>query len=1019
MSADAPPKDVDAKMQESSEEDSELPEELPMAEAYSTMVRPLLDLVEDLHRLLEGHAVRVPLPKIAVVGTQSSGKSSVLERLSTISLPRGDGLCTRVPLMLSMKQTDSRTVAKLSYEGAVEREVPLDAVSAAIDAATIALAGGSKGIVDKTVRLRVEGEGLPDLTLIDLPGICYNPLPGQPKDIAAQVKNLLLRHISEKETLILCVFAGDVDLQASEALALAREVDPLGERTVGCITKLDLVQSRQSLRDAVLQVGGHGLGIKLGLTAVRNRSLAELHEGITNEEVNRREADLIQEMAELDDVPAAALGTPSLVRKLCELQRDNVRKVLPRVGVALQKELSQAETRLAELSSCTTPSESMMVLQRAAEQLKQVFWRIVHGDYQVLDELNKQESDPADAEQATKLRLCARIDMLLHKYAFQLAEGCPRVFKYDFEKEARAAVAQTTGRSLPNFLSDEAFRTIIRRWHAPYEQLTQDFFRHLTKVVLDVLRKLTYATVRSNRGLRQFLAQQVEAAMAPQIEDAEKDVERIMSKERTVIYTVSHYYITTLRTLQHCGEDRDGMLKKRKRDDDGGEDQGPSPEWTKAVTLVADGDPEESAQKIVKNVAKRIKSHDPNEQKVLELQLSAYCYNKIVRKRLVDALMQVIHFFYIEFIGTELGLKLAEGVTPTSAHELLRLGVAETEERQQLQAKGAACKDGLARLQKERDQYRTELAASGADGARLAASSAALPSWLETGYGSDPEEEELKKIKEHSGGGFGFSKAPEDGGQRDDGDSDDDDSDVVELRKESTEGMGVVFVSSSDTKLKEVKGAAQRCGVGAFVGRTLVSINKVPVSSLDDVKRVSKGQTALKLQFRSEEGGGEGGAVVPAQTGALGGGGAGQSAQHVVNFTASDLRNNKDYHYSPVFELLKYSFRISYKLCSKADYCGVWFSPHAGPHDEQVEWPMPYNVRLEAMRGAAVLKSVAFEGDPFRQWLQRHMKPAPGATSGYGWREFLPHSALAGATTFTLRVTILPIEGGGGAFWSP
>merc|ERR1719444_497067 len=66
-------------------------------------VRPMLDLIEDLHALLEGHAMRVAFPRIAVIGAQSSGKSSVLERLSGIELPRGAGLCTRVPLMLSLK----------------------------------------------------------------------------------------------------------------------------------------------------------------------------------------------------------------------------------------------------------------------------------------------------------------------------------------------------------------------------------------------------------------------------------------------------------------------------------------------------------------------------------------------------------------------------------------------------------------------------------------------------------------------------------------------------------------------------------------------------------------------------------------------------------------------------------------------------------------------------------------------------------------------------------------------------
>eukprot|EP00666_Eupelagonemidae_sp_cell4sb_P000941 gene941-19355_t len=149
--------------------------------------------------------------------------------------------------------------------------------------------------------------------------------------------------------------------------------------------------------------------------------------------------------------------------------------------------------------------------------------------------------------------------------------------------------------------------------------------------------------------------------------------------------------------------------------------------------------------------------------------------------------------------------------------------------------------------------------------------------------------------------------------------------------------------------LKEVKGAAQRCGVGAFVcaraPKRAPRLDARPVSCLDDVKRVSKGQTSLKLQFKAseEEGGGEEGggavvkagsvmlrAVVPAAGGALAAGGGGNSVTHNVNFTASDLRNNKDYHYSPVFELSKYCFRFSYKLCSKNDFCGVWWAPHAG-----------------------------------------------------------------------------------------
>ena len=66
-------------------------------------VRPHLDLVDELRSL--GIEQDLPLPQIAVMGDQSSGKSSVLEALSGVPFPRGTGLVTRCPCQLTMKRT--------------------------------------------------------------------------------------------------------------------------------------------------------------------------------------------------------------------------------------------------------------------------------------------------------------------------------------------------------------------------------------------------------------------------------------------------------------------------------------------------------------------------------------------------------------------------------------------------------------------------------------------------------------------------------------------------------------------------------------------------------------------------------------------------------------------------------------------------------------------------------------------------------------------------------------------------
>ncbi|XP_010072862.1 PREDICTED: dynamin-2-like, partial [Pterocles gutturalis] len=80
-----------------------------------------------------------------------------------------------------------------------------------------------------------------NLTLIDLPGITKVPVGDQPQDIEYQIKDMILQFISRESSLILAVTPANMDLANSDALKLAKEVDPQGLRTIGVITKLDLI----------------------------------------------------------------------------------------------------------------------------------------------------------------------------------------------------------------------------------------------------------------------------------------------------------------------------------------------------------------------------------------------------------------------------------------------------------------------------------------------------------------------------------------------------------------------------------------------------------------------------------------------------------------------------------------------------------------------------------------------------------------------------------------------------------
>lgn len=91
------------------------------------------------------------------------------------------------------------------------------------------------------IGLTIYSRNVPDLTLVDLPGYIQLSNRNQPAVLRDQIADLCEQYIHGTNNIILAVCPADVDLANAEALKASRRVDPRGERTVGVITKLDLV----------------------------------------------------------------------------------------------------------------------------------------------------------------------------------------------------------------------------------------------------------------------------------------------------------------------------------------------------------------------------------------------------------------------------------------------------------------------------------------------------------------------------------------------------------------------------------------------------------------------------------------------------------------------------------------------------------------------------------------------------------------------------------------------------------
>ncbi|VDO48246.1 unnamed protein product, partial [Brugia timori] len=201
-----------------------------------------------------GTSLNFDLPQIAVVGGQSAGKSSVLENfVGKDFLPRGSGIVTRRPLILQLVHDQHVEYGEFLHKRG-QKFTDFEMIRKEIEDETDRITGQNKGISPIPINLRIFSPNVLNLTLIDLPGLTKVPVGDQPPDIEHQIREMLLTYISRETCLVLAVTPANSDLATSDALKLAREkpclqVDPQGLRTIGVLTKLDLMDEGTDARD--------------------------------------------------------------------------------------------------------------------------------------------------------------------------------------------------------------------------------------------------------------------------------------------------------------------------------------------------------------------------------------------------------------------------------------------------------------------------------------------------------------------------------------------------------------------------------------------------------------------------------------------------------------------------------------------------------------------------------------------------------------------------------------------------
>ncbi|KFY11460.1 hypothetical protein V491_07193 [Pseudogymnoascus sp. VKM F-3775] len=457
----------------------------------------LITLVNKLQDVFTTVGVQNPidLPQIVVVGSQSSGKSSVLENIvGRDFLPRGTGIVTRRPLVLQLinRQPPGTTngVKEEEVSNTTDKEANIDEwgeflhipgqkfhdfnkIRDEIVKETEAKTGRNAGISPAPINLRIYSPNVLTLTLVDLPGLTKVPVGDQPRDIERQIREMVIKQISKPNAIILAVTGANTDLANSDGLKLAREVDPEGQRTIGVLTKVDLMDEGTDVVDIL---AGRIIPLRLGYVPVVNRGQRDIDnkKAIT--------AALENEKNFFDNHKAyrnksSYCGTPYLARKLNLILMMHIKQTLPDIKARISASLQKYSTELQGLGDSMLGNSANIVLNIITEFTNE--WRTV------LDGNNTELS-------SMELSGGARISFVFHEL---YSNGVKAVDPFDQVKDVdiRTILYNSSGSSPALFVGTTAFELIvkqqIKRLEEPSLKCVSLVYDELVRILSQLLGK--------------------------------------------------------------------------------------------------------------------------------------------------------------------------------------------------------------------------------------------------------------------------------------------------------------------------------------------------------------------------------------------------------------------------------------------------------------------------------------------------------------------------------------------------
>jgi len=482
------------------------------------------------------------LPQIAVVGSQSAGKSSVLETLvGKDFLPRGNDIVTRRPLILQLLNTNHLNGPNRGKEWATflhtkdERWYDYRKIRSEIRRETDRVAPG-QAISDNPIRLAIYSPSVVNLTIVDLPGMTKVPVGNQPKDIDEQIRRLLLKYIKKENCIILAISPANSDLANSDALQLARRVDPNGNRTLGVITKVDLMDQGTN---ALNYLNGKVVPLKLGYVGIVNRSQQDINDGKTIQDAIKSESRFFSNHKDYRSI-SDRCGSSYLGIQMNKILINHIKKVLPNIKIQIQKDISKMEDELAGYGVPIIETEQAMsaLLLNLITQFSTNFSNTIDGVGIDESKMNSNE-----------LFGGARI---LYTFRVSYQKEVMRVHAHDGLSSGaiRTAIRNASGAKSSLFVPEMAFEILVK---GQIEKLRRPALNCVELVFEELQRVAAQSTTTQMSRFDQLSVQLLESVnlmLRSRMDPVREFINKLIDVELSYINTNHPHFVSGSRAVQ-------------------------------------------------------------------------------------------------------------------------------------------------------------------------------------------------------------------------------------------------------------------------------------------------------------------------------------------------------------------------------------------------------------------------------------------------------------------------------------